>query len=246
MFSLFTRKVFKLWLIIGVISLGMFGVILLLQYHRGSKKPITNIEPLSTVQTSPEAQRRLVKLPSTKSPIIKTAEESAETEQSQSKDLENAPTVLNDSEPIFVPDKTETIHSIVESLSVEDLEELDGLTLKEFLSDEELEKLDREISKSLEEFVVLVPKIVEHKAELDEITVYNNNLAEQEGWWEDKGKSEEVAKNNELIKEMLNELATLRSQATDLESILLDSDFDSIGTQRDKAWIRQLAEDIWN
>lgn len=239
-------KRFRIWLVIGISALGMLSILPLIQYH-GRNQPIANTEPLSTVQTSPEAQRRSVKPQSTTSPtVIKIAQQGTQTEQSQSKDLENAPTVLNDSETIPVPDKTETIHSIVESLSVEDLEELDGLTLKEFLSDEELEKLDREISKSLEEFVILVPKIVEHKAKLDEITVYNNNLAEQEGWWKDKEKSEEVAKNNELIKEMLNELATLRSQATDLESILLDSDFDSIGAQRDKEWIRQLAEDIWN
>lgn len=239
-------KRFRIWLVISISALGMLSILPLIQYH-GRNQPIANTEPLSTVQTSPEAQRRSVKPQSTTSPtVIKIAQQGTQTEQSQSKDLENAPTAPNASETTPALDKTDTIHSLLHSLSAEDIEVLEGLTLKDFLSDEELEKLDRKIAESLKEFAMLVPKIVEHKAKLDEITAYNNSLAEQENWWEDRAQSEEIAKNNELIKEMFNELATLRSRASDLESILLDSDFDSIGTQRDKEWIRQLVADIWN
>ena len=236
------RKRFKIWLVTGIGTLGVLSMLPLLQYHE-RKHPIANTESSLTVQMFPKRKKSHLVKPSTAKNAL---QHGTETDQSILEKPKTLHATIDASKTVPALTKEDTLGSLVDSLSDEEIEELESLTLKDFLSDEELEKLDRKIAESLKEFVALVPKIVEHRAKLDEITVYNNNLAEQESWWEDKETSEKVAKNNELIKEMLNELATLRSQAADLESILLDSDFDSIGTQRDKEWIQQLAEDIWN
>ena len=214
-------------------------MVLLLQCNAG-KQPINITKPS---QTPPDTQGQWVKPPST----IKTPQQSAKTNPSPSKKLENVPTTPDPSERIpALVDKEETIRSIVDSLSDEDIEELEGLTIRDFLSDEDLEKLDHKMVESLKEFVEIVPQIVEFKARVGEIMARNNNLAKQKNWHQDREKYEEVVKNNERINEMLKELRNLQSRASDLENFLLDSDFDSIGPERNKEWIRDLAKNIWN
>ena len=231
MSTLFTKKGFKVWLIISVGGLGVFGLILLFQYHHGRKQPITNNEPLSTIQTHPETQRRWVAPPSTKSPtIIKTPQQEAQTDPIQSNTPESVLTATD------VPNTATPLD--------EDIEVLKGLPFTDFLSDEDLEKLDRKTTKSLKEFEEIVPEIIEHKAKLSEIIVYTNNISKQENWLQDKEKYEEVVKNDELIREMLIELRTLQNRAGNLESFLLEADFHSIGPQMDKEWIRRLGEHI--
>ena len=239
---MFTKESFKIWLIIGVGSLGVLAVILLLQHH-GRKQLIVTAAPSSAVQTRPETQKRWVAPPSTKSPTMKTPQQGAQTEPSQSKKLETIPMDSDASETEPALDEEDTIPSLVDSLSDEDLEILKGL-FTDFLSDEDLEKLDRKTTESLKEFEEIVPEIMEHKAKLGEIIDYTNNISQQDNWHQDKEKYEEVVKNDELIKEMLVELRTLQIRASSLENFLLEADFHSIGPRMEKEWIRRLGKHI--
>ena len=238
---MFTKRGFKKKLVIGGSGLGVLVIVLLLQCNAG-KQPINTPAPSSTVQMSPDTQSRWIKPPS----AIKTPQQSAKPTPSPSKKPENVPTTPDTSEQVPTLDKEDTTRSLVDSLSDADIEELQGLTIRDILSDEELEKLERELVESLEEFVELVPQIVELKASRGEIMVYIDNICKQKNWSQDRKKNEEVVKNNERINEMRKELDSLTARASDLEGFLLDSDFDSIGPERNKEWIRRLAEDIWN
>ena len=238
---MFTKRNIKTWLVISG-GLGAL-VLLLLQYH-GRKQPITSTEPLSTVQSPPKTQRRWVAPSSTKSPTMKTPQQGAQTNPSQSKKLETIPMDSDASETEPALEKKDTIPSLVDSLSDEDIEVLEGLPFTDFLSDEDLEKLDRKTTESLKEFEEIVPEIMEHKAKLGEIIDYTNNISKQDNWHQDKEKYEEVVKNDELIKEMLDELRTLQIRAGNLESFLLEADFYSIGPQMDKEWIRRIGRQI--
>ena len=239
---MFTKRKFKIWVIIGGSGLGVLGILLLLQYKVG-KQPINTTAPSSTVQMAPDTQRRWIKPPS----AINTPQQRVKTNPSPSKKPENVPTTPDTSEQAPTLDKEDTIRSLVDSLSDGDIQALQGLTIRDILSDEELEKLDRKMVESLKEFVTLVPRIVELRARVGALMVYDNNVSKQKNWYKDREKYEEVVKNNELINEMLNELDTLRDQASDLESFLLDSDFDSIGPKRNKEWIQKLAEEnVWS
>ena len=237
---MFTKRKFKIWLIICGSGLGVLGILLLLQYKVG-KQSINTPAPSSTVQMSPDTQSRWIKPPS----AIKTPQQSAKPTPSPSKKPENVPTTPDTSEQVPTLDKEDTTRSLVDSLSDADIEELQGLTIRDILSDEELEKLDRELVESLEEFVELVPQIVELRARRGEIMVYIDNICKQKNWSQDRKKNEEVVKNNERINEMRKELDSLTARASDLESFLVDSDFDSIGPERNKEWIRSLGEQIW-
>ncbi len=236
---MFTKRKFKIWLIICGSGLGVLGILLLLQYKVG-KQSINTPAPSSTVQMSPDTQSRWIKPPS----AIKTPQQSAKPTPSPSKKPENVPTTPDTSEQVPTLDKEDTTRSLVDSLSDADIQELQGLTIRDILSDEELEKLERKVVESLEEFVELVPQIVELKAEYLEIRGYINNIGKQKNWSHDREKYEEVVKNNERMNEMLKEYQTLWERASDLESFLVDSDFDSIGPERNKEWIRSLGEQI--
>ena len=237
---MFTKRSFKNGLIIGGSSLGVLVIVLLLQCNAG-KQSINTTSASSTVQKAPDTRRRWIEPPS----VIRTPQQSAKTDPGPSKKPENVPTTPDTSEQVPTLDKEDTTRSLVDSLSDADIEELQGLTIRDILSDEELEKLDRELVESLEEFVELVPQIVELKASISEIMVYTHNIVKQQNWHHDREKYEEVQKNNDRISEMLKELQTLRGRASDLEGFLQDSDFDSIGPERNKEWIRSLGEQIW-
>ena len=237
---MFTKRKFKIWLIIGGSSLGVLVIVLLLQCNAG-KQPINTTAPSSTVQTSSGTQKRWIKPPSA---INTPPQQSAKTDPGPSAKRANVPTTPDASESASTLDKEDTIRSLVDSLSDADIQELQGLTIRDILSDEELEKLERKVVESLEEFVELVPQIVELKAEYLEIRGYINNIGKQKNWSHDREKYEEVVKNNERMNEMLKEYQTLWERASDLESFLVDSDFDSIGPERNKEWIRSLGEQI--
>ena len=235
------RKNTSAWFVIGGLALAMLAILVLFQPYRG-KHPTIAKDASVPFQSYPETERTLASTPWRSS---KPSPQETHTPHVQSERREHIPSdppVAN--EIAGSEEEVMEISDLAASLSDEDLEILKKLSPKDFLSDEDLERLDRKVAKSLQEYVEIVPKIVEHKAELRAIIVYSNNISAQEGWHEDNKKYEEVGKCDELIREMLVELRPLKIRASELESILREADVHSIGPQIDKEWLQRLSENI--
>ena len=234
---MFTKKGFKKKLIIGGSGLGVLGMVLLLQCNAG-KQSINTTSPPSTIQTPPDTQRQWVKPPST----LKTPQQGAQTGPSQSKKLENVPTATNVPDTVTPLDGEDTIRSLVDSFSDEDIKAMEKLTLLDVLSDEELDQLDRKVVKYLKETEVVIPRMIRLRSMAGKLEAA---LRLHVSGPPDQISQAEQKRMIKKIDEVYDELDSLRKRAAELDAFLTDRDITSIQDVIDTDKIERLFKELW-
>ena len=233
---MFTKRAFKGWLIIGGGGLGVLMMVLLLQCNAG-KQPINTTAPLSAVQTSSKMRSPSVKPGGKPLTALNTSQQSTKPNPSPLKKLENVPTGSDASEAVPALNKQNTINLLVDSLSDEDIKVLQGLTLLDVLSDNELEELDRKIVEYLAEAVVVVPRIMELRAMIGELDAAINHATSRD----------EQERAIKKLNEVFDEIESLTKRASELDAFLTDKDITSIrGDLIDTDKVERLFKDVWS
>ena len=234
---MFPKRRIAFLLGIGMVGCGIFAVILWIQLDRG-KELATTAMPSSTLQVPPKL-RKTIELPLTKT--IGVSQQEKQTVDNQSKDLESVPTVTDVPDTVVpLDEEEETLSALVDSLSVEDLEELDGLTVRDFLSEEEQEELDRHVLRHLEEFTEITPKIVNLREKIIALRMEVEQLGLNLDNPRDKGVWDKYVEDTRNMRE---ELIALEERLPTLEGVLINDELDGV-YQIDKEKIRRIVKEI--
>ena len=224
-------------------GLGALVMLLLLQYHEGTETIATS-ESSPTVQTFPETQRRWVKPQSTKSPtIMKAPPRKVQTDPKQSDELENVRASTD------IPNKTTALDgedaeffALVDSLSDEDIEVLEGLTLRDFLSDEEQKELDLKVFGALEEFTEIAPKIVTLRRRISALREHLDQLELDLDNPKDKAEFRKIGHEWDAMEE---ELETCEHRVPKLIGTLLNEEYKEY-YHLDQEKIRGISKELLN
>ena len=231
---IFTKK---WWLIIGGCALGVLGLLLLLiQYNEGKQSRHTIEPPSSTIQTSAEMRSQSVKSPT----AINTPQQDVKTGSIGSESRENTFTTTHVSDTRLPLDKEDeddknTLSSLINSLSDEEVELLKSLTPRDMMSDEEIEAFEDVVTKAFVEAEALGPKMVALRSIASELEVARKHATS----------NEEYAANMKQVGAIISELNSLRQRAAVLQTILSGSQaMDFLGVDQDQ--IEKLFEDVAN
>lgn len=227
------------WFLIGGGVLGMLAVLLLFQYY-GGKQPMLATASSVPFQSYPDAEtRRMTVTPSLKN----SPRQKVRTPLTYSDQLESFPSV-SDPTAIFgdtppLENETAELSSLVDSLSADDLEELQGLSPREFLSDEEQKALDKRVFGFHDEFMEITPKIVDLRQTYSALWARSRELI--------KDKPLENPEFHRLVEEMDTaraELTTLERRLPELVGTLLDKELNEYGYDLDQDEIGRIEKEI--
>lgn len=224
------------WFVIGGGGLVMLAVLLLLQSYGGPQRTPATEVPVP-FQSYP-ARRTTAPQSFTNSPHQKVR-----TSPTLSDQLERVPSTSDSAATVdettpLEADTTE-LSSLVDSLSAEDLEELESLTLRDFLSDEEREALDKRVFGFYDEFMEITPKIVDLRQEYSAQWARSRELI--------KDKPLENPDFHRLVEEMnatRAELTTFEQRLPELIGTLLDKELKEYGYELDQNEIGRIEKEI--
>ena len=234
---MFSKRRTRFLLGMSMVGCGIFGVILWIQLDSGKELAATAM-PSSTLQVSPKMRKRM-ELPLTKT--IEISQEGKQTVDNQSKNLQSVPTVADVPDTVVpLDEEEETLSALVDSLSAEDLEELEGLTLRDFLSEEEQRELDRHVLRHLEEFTEITPKIVNLREKIIALRMEVEQLGLNLDNPRDKGVWDKYVEDTRNMRE---ELIALEGRLPTLEGVLINDELDGV-YQIDKEKIQRIVKEI--
>ena len=241
---MFQKK--SVWLVIGGVGLGILVALLLLQYY-GRKQHTLVTESSVPFQSYPDREIRRMTEPQS---LTNSSHQKVRTSPTQSEQLEGIPSTSDSTatvdETTSLEADTMDLSSLVDSLSAEDLEELEGLTPRDFLSDEEQKALDERVFGFYDEFMEITPKIVNLRETYSALWARSRELI--------KNKALENPEFHRLVEEMdatRAELTTLEQRLPELTGTLLDKELKEFGYELDQDEIERIKKEIldgkgWN